>query len=294
MISFNCLVDEIETQICTSQVENMPRLPNSPIVIIIYGSPGSGKTYIASKIAEELNLRLKNKLNISSDVTPGTLTPNQISIKYTQKSIHGVKGGELTNINLFKMKSNLERKSTLANLLNPVVHVKMDGFHIPLKKLDDDLIRRRGSPETFDSDQVVRLIELLTNNNGDWDWMSIPDFDHSVKDPSNPGTWISSKSKVIIVEGLYLMLNKEPWLNIPKLISSKRAQNNKNIKVIKIYGGTVDDVALRVSRRHLEAGIVDTLDNGQKRYFENDYINAKLVESESVKALTDYTIDNSS
>jgi len=55
----------------------------------------------------------------------------------------------------------------------------MDGYHLYLKDLDDEGIRRRGAPYTFNFQKFWKdLYSLKENKTG-----FFPSFDHSVKDP---------------------------------------------------------------------------------------------------------------
>jgi pantothenate kinase len=44
--------------------------------------------------------------------------------------------------------------------------------------------------------------------------ISAPSFDHAAKDPVENAISISSRSRVVIVEGNYTLLNQSPWSDI--------------------------------------------------------------------------------
>ncbi|GMF04118.1 unnamed protein product [Ambrosiozyma monospora] len=55
--------------------------------------------------------------------------------------------------------------------------------------------------------------------------LSVPDFNHALKDPTPNGTLIGSTTRVVIFEGLYLMLDGlEKWDEIPNTIRQLRSQ----------------------------------------------------------------------
>jgi hypothetical protein len=49
----------------------------------------------------------------------------------------------------------------------------------------------------------------------------VPGFDHALKDPVPDAITISSRTKVVIIEGNYTLLNEEPWSNIAELVHDK-------------------------------------------------------------------------
>ncbi|GME70231.1 unnamed protein product [Ambrosiozyma monospora] len=137
----------------------------------------------------------------------------------------------------------------------------MDGFHLPisiLKKFKDpeNAIKMRGATHTFDAAMVVQLFDFIldtcrytvdqpaptTNTetkksaeqatNPYWKLdkteiprLSVPDFNHALKDPTPNGTLIGSTTRVVIFEGLYLMLDGlEKWDEIPNTVRKLRSQ----------------------------------------------------------------------
>ncbi|ODQ61730.1 hypothetical protein WICANDRAFT_25162 [Wickerhamomyces anomalus NRRL Y-366-8] len=181
--------------------------------------------------------------------------------------------------------------------------VPMDGFHLPRRVLHQfkdskTAIARRGSPFTFDSSLIVQLVEninetlqikaegidALETAISDIPDIYIPSFNHAEHDPKQFGTVIHSSSRVLIMEGLYLLLN-EP-------IDDVEVPNGKNYELWKII--TDEDTMLyRVGKRHLNAGIVKTLKEGEDRVKFNDLPNGKLVYAKSFKSdLNIFSIDD--
>lgn len=80
--------------------------------------------------------------------------------------------------------------------------IPMDGYHIYRKDLDEEGIRRRGAPFTFDHQKFkADLIKLRKYGEG-----TFPQFEHHVKDPVEDAIKITKDDKIIIIEGLYLFL----------------------------------------------------------------------------------------
>lgn len=234
------------------------------LLVVVYGGPGSGKTTVSGDLVDKLNQIYYNDLP-KLDPSP--------------KCIQSIDGGlnEANSIYIYEAE----------NISCPfATHIKMDGFHFPITDLSPEQIKRRGSPSTFDAEQVVELFRLLLRT--DWDLLSLPDFDHTTKDPINKSVWLYKNTHVMVLEGLYLMLEDPPWDQIAQMIQNNTS--NVKIKVVKINGG--DDTKFRVAQRHLKSGIVQSLDEGLKKYYDNDYINLKLVKEKS-NDICDYIFDNS-
>jgi pantothenate kinase len=96
--------------------------------------------------------------------------------------------------------------------------VGMDGFHFSL----DDLARlpfpqndqqRRGAPWTFDAHQLAFSLQALrqTTPSGQQADVLWPDFDHAVGDPVADAIPIQPSIRLVLVEGLYLLLPEPRW-----------------------------------------------------------------------------------
>jgi len=48
-----------------------------------------------------------------------------------------------------------------------------------------------------------------------------PSFDHAVQDPVANDICISSRSKIVIIEGNYTLLNEHPWNKMAELVDEK-------------------------------------------------------------------------
>lgn len=92
--------------------------------------------------------------------------------------------------------------------------VGMDGFHLSRAALAqlpsplNDLVRR-GAPWTFDARQLGHsLAQLQQAGQGSVLW---PDFDHGVGDPVPDAIRIEPGTRLVLVEGLYLLLPQPEW-----------------------------------------------------------------------------------
>ncbi|QDZ22853.1 uridine kinase [Chloropicon primus] len=91
--------------------------------------------------------------------------------------------------------------------------VPMDGFHYTRAELDQmhrpELAhKRRGSHWTFDSEAFVESVIDITEPGSE---ASFPSFDHAIGDPVPEAIRVESHHQIVIVEGLYLLLDVPPW-----------------------------------------------------------------------------------
>jgi pantothenate kinase len=83
-------------------------------------------------------------------------------------------------------------------------------------------MRRRGAPFTFDAEAFVQLVkdikDMPVTADGEAErFLHAPSFDHAVKDPVQDAISISSRSRLIIVEGNYTLLNQSPWNDVSEI-----------------------------------------------------------------------------
>ena len=154
------------------------------------------------------------------------------------------------------LRLSLKEKSIQAKIIS------MDGFHLDNSILAErNLLDRKGAPATFDTAGFIHLINRLTNFE---DNVVIPEFDRN-KDLSIAGSSIiSTKDKVLIVEGNYLLIDEEPWTELKKSWD----------QTIFINPG-IDTLEQRLLNRWLKHGL-DSQD-AKKRTLSNDLQNARYV-----------------
>lgn len=106
-----------------------------------------------------------------------------------------------------------------------------DGFHYPKAALttfpDPELaLRRRGAPFTFDALAFIDLVTRLkgvpvTFTDGPETSITSPSFDHGVQDPVADDIKISSKNRIVILEGNYTLFNQNPWSQIGEVVEER-------------------------------------------------------------------------
>ena len=154
------------------------------------------------------------------------------------------------------LRLSLKEKSIQAKIIS------MDGFHLDNSILAErNLLDRKGAPASFDTAGFIHLINRLTNFE---DNVVIPEFDRN-KDLSIAGSSIiSTKDKVLIIEGNYLLIEEEPWNELKKSWD----------QTIFINPG-IDTLEQRLLNRWLRHGL-DAQD-AKKRTLSNDLPNARYV-----------------
>ncbi len=156
----------------------------------------------------------------------------------------------------------------------PAAAFPMDGFHLSNRVLAErGWLSRKGAPQTFDTDGFARTLNRIRGNDGD---VPIPLFDRTLDAAIENAAVIRRHHRLIVVEGNYLLLDREPWRGL-----------------LPRYDLTVflrvDAVILenRLIRRWLDQGLDNTA--ASARALSNDLPNARLVVENSVAA--DLTFD---
>ncbi|KAF4960461.1 hypothetical protein FGADI_952 [Fusarium gaditjirri] len=191
-------------------------------------------------------------------------------------ALAGVPGSGKTTI------SDALVKELKRNCISDVAVLPMDGFHYTRTTLSsfkdpDEALRRRGAPFTFDAAALLDLVALIrktpvTAHNEPQIIVKAPEFDHARKDPIQDAIKISSRAKVVIIEGNYVLLDQEPWNCISTLVDDKW-----------FVDVAVDIARERLASRHLRAGIETTIDAAIKRADENDIPNGEFIRSRLIE-----------
>ena len=159
-----------------------------------------------------------------------------------------------------------------------VAFVAMDGFHYPRVYLDSlpnaaEAHARRGAHWTFDAAGVVQLVEKLhgtrTQQAG---IITAPGFDHAVKDPVADAVKIAQETEIIILEGNWLLFDRDPWNRIPSLVD--------DTWFVDVDPGLARQ---RVAARHIKAGIEESWDAALARVDGNDTLNGEDVRKHLVR-----------
>lgn len=172
-------------------------------------------------------------------------------------------------------------KSTLADALfdrltqvgeAPAV-LPMDGFHLDNRLLiERGLLSRKGAPETFDV-RGLRDILRAVRAGGE---VLIPVFDRDRELAICAARCIAPEDRIILVEGNYVLLDREPWRDIASLF---------DLKVM--VAPTEEELERRLVARWVHYRL--SPDEIQAKLHDNDLPNGRLVLSASHPA--DITLD---
>ncbi|KAJ4423574.1 hypothetical protein N0V82_001740 [Gnomoniopsis sp. IMI 355080] len=168
--------------------------------------------------------------------------------------------------------------------------VPMDGYHLTraqLSAMPDPATAhaRRGAEFTFDGASFLTLVQALREPlpvpspspaskkqpPGDDDpypphTILAPSFDHAVKDPKEGDIPILPTQRIVVFEGNYIALDKEPWRSASRLMD-------------EVWFVEVDFAVARkrLAKRHVKAGLVQTEEEGDRRAVENDLPNGEEI-----------------
>ncbi len=147
----------------------------------------------------------------------------------------------------------------------------MDGFHLTRAQLSTmadaaTAHARRGAEFTFDGAAFARLVGSLRAPVAAAVVVRAPSFDHAVKDPVEADIAIAPAHRVVVVEGNYVLLDREPWRAAAALFDLR-------------WFVHVDFAVARrrLVARHLAAGIAPDPDAAARRADENDLVNAREI-----------------
>jgi pantothenate kinase len=169
-------------------------------------------------------------------------------------------------------------KSTLATRLAEEVNARtgaktmlalgMDGFHLSQSALAQmpnaaEAFARRGAPWTFDvAALATRLQAIRARGKKPVAW---PDFQHEVGDPVEAAYHVPPETRLILVEGLYLLHQSNGWAAVSASFDERW------------YLDTSWDLSLqRLTSRHMSVWGLDRA-AAQARIAANDGLNAKIV-----------------
>jgi pantothenate kinase len=112
----------------------------------------------------------------------------------------------------------LQRQADLRLGSGVLLTLGMDGFHLTkaaLGRMADPAtaLARRGAPWTFDVEGLAQRLRMVKDyykkSNVYW-----PDFQHGVGDPLADLHVVAPDVKVVMVEGLYMLYDKEGWQDV--------------------------------------------------------------------------------
>jgi len=164
-----------------------------------------------------------------------------------------------------------------------LVAVGIDGWHLPNVILDRrttldvagavvPLRQRKGGPESFDVPALVRAVQQLADRTRT---IRLPAYDRRLHDPVPDVLSIPPETRIVLVEGNYLLDDAPPWNAVGALLSP-----------IFLLTCDPDPARRRVIDRHVRGGCTPA--QAEYKYESNDGLNARVVLEKTHRA--DWTI----
>ncbi|WP_298679586.1 phosphoribulokinase [uncultured Lentibacter sp.] len=152
--------------------------------------------------------------------------------------------------------------SALAARLGPVASVlPMDGFHLDNTELRArGLLERKGAPETFDAQGFAELLARVRTEPE----LQFPTFDRQADCTRPDAGQLSAHTRIVLVEGNYLLLRSPPWDSLETLFDMTVA-----LEVAR------DTLERRLLARWLQHGL--SPQDARARVLNNDMKNADFV-----------------
>ncbi|KAG4029528.1 hypothetical protein MFRU_015g00690 [Monilinia fructicola] len=188
-------------------------------------------------------------------------------------AVSGIPGSGKTTLaaTITKRLNALQTNHSNKTSLPPIAgFIPMDGYHLTRAQLSAmpdpaHAHARRGAAFTFDGSSFLSLIQKIREPiTPSTITIHAPSFDHALKDPKENDIPIEPTTKILVFEGNYLSLDKEPWRSAAKLMD-------------QLWFVEVDfEVAKRrLIPRHVKAGIAKDETEAEKRVVENDLVNGE-------------------
>lgn len=164
-------------------------------------------------------------------------------------------------------------KSTLAESLAATLPdaavLPMDGFHY-----DDAILRhrgrleRKGATDTFDVDGLRCMLKRLREAKAD---VAVPVFDRELEISRGSARIIPHRTRLILVEGNYLLLDRTPWQGLAPYFDLTVMMDLPDA-----------DLTRRLTARWRHYGLSE--EDVARKLSENDLPNARTVRGESREA----------
>ncbi|YAL83684.1 nucleoside/nucleotide kinase family protein [Dermacoccaceae bacterium W4C1] len=108
----------------------------------------------------------------------------------------------------------VQESATAAGVQSVVV--PMDGFHLAQAVLDArGWAAVKGAPHTFDGEGYLALLRRIRA--GDTDVWA-PTFNRDLEEPVAASIEVASSARLVITEGNYLLLQRDPWSSVAALL----------------------------------------------------------------------------
>ena len=143
------------------------------------------------------------------------------------------------------------------------IYIGLDGWHLSRSALaafpdPQEAFARRGAHWTFSATGYVDFVSKLRAPITDLP-IHAPSFSHAIKDPVEDDLQVTSSHRIVLIEGLYVFLNVEPW-SVAGHLLHERWFLEVDLEVARE----------RLVQRHVKSGVTDNLEEAMLRARDND------------------------
>lgn len=143
------------------------------------------------------------------------------------------------------------------------IYIGLDGWHLSRSALaafpdPQEAFARRGAHWTFSATGYVDFVSKLQAPITDLP-IHAPSFSHALKDPVEDDLQVTSSHRIVLIEGLYVFLNVEPW-SVAGHLLDERWFLEVDLEVARE----------RLVQRHVKTGVTDNLEDAMLRARDND------------------------
>lgn len=218
------------------------------LIVGIAGVPGSGKSTLAYPLVDKLNIALGVAVQDPAHVDKEEVTasPGDDNMDKRIAVAVGLDGWHHTRAELDAFPVSPGK--------HPLCFAVADRLLARSAAQDpEEARRRRGAAFTFDADAYVAFIRQLRTTPL---LPAVPfrTFSHALKDPQPAPHPITPQHRIVVVEGLYCLLNVEPWKEATDALDER------------VWVDCERAVAReRLVRRHLKEGVEYEQEKAEKR-----------------------------
>ncbi|KAK4050928.1 hypothetical protein OIO90_004904 [Microbotryomycetes sp. JL221] len=224
------------------------------ILVGVAGIPGSGKSTLAYPLVDKLNTLLgcTQQTAISSNQNSHVDSSMALFVNNDDNVVHS-------------LNNDTQHKDDRI-----AIAVGLDGWHYTRAQLEQfpdplEAKRRRGAAFTFDHESYINFIKQLRTKPM-LNHVQFKTFSHELKDPKLNSFDIEPHHRIIVIEGLYCLLNIDEW---------KFATNELNERIWVECDRNL--ARQRLIKRHLKSGVETELNKAIERVDKSDLLNADFI-----------------
>lgn len=144
------------------------------------------------------------------------------------------------------------------------IYIGLDGWHLPRSALaalpnPQEAFARRGAHWTFSATGYLDFVSKLRAPPITDLPIQAPSFSHAIKDPIEGDLRVTSSHRIVLIEGLYVFLDVDPW-SVAGHLLDERWFLEVDVEVARE----------RLVQRHVKSGVTENLEDAMLRARDND------------------------